>query len=251
MLRRALAVPSARRAARAHFSSGGRSPLKLPHRLAPEALVSQWLNNPHLVEPSCSAGIVSAAQSWWRRWMLFLSLRTLPGLDLPDFLDGARLAYGTVSRLMYRRDWAALDEGLVHPKCREAMQQAMEVLAGEGRRVVGEEAEGAIRVQSAVLHRVNTVDEGAAAAAAAQRAPLCHLDVKFEVQETFSIMDFHENAPVEPFDGRPRLQQSIWRFEGRVPPPECDAAPEREREDLQQEWRVYSIIATSTQIEPT
>jgi len=71
--------------------------------------VTGWLDDPELVEPSLSL---------WRRTELYLSLRMLHGLDLPDFLRGARVAYPVVTTAMYRRDWEAL-QSLVAPNCLE------------------------------------------------------------------------------------------------------------------------------------
>ena len=64
------------------------------------------------------------------------------GLDLPDFLQGSRLAYAAVTRLMYSRDWDAL-EPLVSPAMLNAMQQTMEEEPFDVRRVEGCEEEEA------------------------------------------------------------------------------------------------------------
>lgn len=212
--------------------------------LVPIETVGRWVNDPSLVDPVAD-GFVAASQSIYRRGLLALMLRSLPGLDLPDFLEGARHAYGVTTRHMYRKNWDEL-EPMVAPGCLVAMQEAMEQLtAGDDpSRVVGEDEEGAITVKRAVLHQINIVDIERTEAASLRLphrtasdddfAPvLCHLDVRFEAEESFRIMECQGNNAVEPFDGRVRNQQSIWRFEGSV-------APEDDEHD--QGWRVFALV---------
>eukprot|EP00962_Isochrysis_galbana_P055911 scaffold27723_cov101-Isochrysis_galbana.AAC.1 len=94
--------------------------------LAPAAVVAAWMGDPTLV---------SARLSVWRRTELYLALRMLPGLDLPEFLRGARGAYPVVCSLMYARDWEAL-QPLVSPRCLEAMRGAMDTMGDNAQRVV-------------------------------------------------------------------------------------------------------------------
>ena len=85
----------------------------------------------------------------------------------------------------------------------------------------------AIDVQSSVLRRVQLLheDDGNVPAGAA-----CHIDVHFTAEESFQIFDFHTNESIAPFDGRPRVQQSTWRFEGVVTPEQTE------------NFKLYSIV---------
>ena len=180
------------------------------------------MNDPTLVEPSL--GMYSSLEMW-------MMLRNLRGLEVPDFLEGCRHAYSTVSWLMYRREWDHLSE-LVAPHCLEAMQSTMEEIGDRGQRIEIEPED--ITVRSALLSRVRLLETPA------DQQPggvPCHLDVRFVVQETYRIFDFHSNELVPPFDGSPRVQESNWRFEGSVSDPEADQASEQEVG-----WKLYGIV---------
>ena len=75
--------------------------------------------------------------------------------------------------------------------------------------------EGSISVQSAVLRQVLIMaDEDEIAP-----AKRCHLDVHLVSTERWQMFDFHTNEALPPYDGRERVQESTWRFEGIVAPP--------------------------------
>ena len=145
---------------------------------------------------------------------LWLMLRATRGLDLPDFLLGSRLAYAAVSRLMYTQDWEAL-RPLVSDQMLHAMQGTMDDITGAGRRVV--DIDGSITVHSAVLRQILHLNEEPAPGAVK-----CHLDVHITSHESWRMFDYHSNEALEPFDGRVRVQESTWRFEGVVLDPEFD-----------------------------
>jgi hypothetical protein len=191
-------------------------------RLAPSDKVTRWVQDPTLVSPD---GLFGTARMW-------VMLRVIPGFDLPDFLMGTRLAYGTATRLMYARDWVAL-EPLVSKELHSAMQETMDIFGAEGRRVMLPDAEDAIDVKSAVLRRV-AVLEGEEDAAGRR----CHMDVLITSHEKWSLYDYNEKAAIPPFDGRMNVQEATWRFEGTVAPPE-DADGDSQGE---QSWIIHSIV---------
>lgn len=193
-----------------------------PSRLAPNELVTAWMDDPSLVSPSLSL---------WRRSELFLSLRLLPGLNLKEFLRGAAVAYPVVCSAMYTRDWDALAP-LVAPRCLEAMQEAMDGMAEVGQRVSLAPDGSDLTVLSATLARaqvLQTSDEVPQGS--------CLLHVKYTVRETYSIIDCHSNAPMPPFDGSVREQESTWVFEGIVRP-----EGEGDREEEEPDWKVHGIV---------
>ena len=96
---------------RALCSGASKSP-----ELADANLVESWLDD---------SSVVCDQLGFFSRLLLRTTLRTLPGLDLPDFLEGTKIAYPTVTRLMYSRDWTSL-EPLVSQKMLDAMKQTME-----------------------------------------------------------------------------------------------------------------------------
>ena len=203
------------------------------HRLANVDVVNAWMQDASLVDPQL--GIFRRAELW-------VMLRALPGLDLPDFLHGARQAYITVTRLMYRAQWAELAP-LTTSNCLIAMKEVMGEVAGAGRRIEGEIEEGSVSVDRAMLHRAQILESEPR-----PHVPLkVHLDVRYDATERFRIFDFHEKSPIAPFDGRPRQQVSTWRFEGTVTPPPPtggeagdghDSAEFAEPED----WRVVGPV---------
>ena len=114
---------------------------------------------------------------------------------------------------------------LVAPRCLEAMKEAMEEFSGAARRVLDGDKEESIVVMSCALARAQLL------AGDGVVAGTCHLDVRITARESFVIFDYHTNEAVEPFDGRERIQESIWRFEGVVSPEVEDPA-----------WRLYAIV---------
>ena len=173
-----------------------------------------------------AGGMIGSAKMW-------VMLRALPGLDLPDFLDGASMAYGTVTRLMYSQDWDAL-EPLVSPDMMKAMQATMDDMGADGRRVIDIEDEDAIEVKSARLRQVLFMEDPESEALDRQR---CHLDVHIVSSERWRLMDYHSNQAMEPFDGRVNEQESTWRFEGVV------GAASADGEDLEGSgWTVHAIV---------
>lgn len=191
--------------------------------------------------------------SYARMWVM---LKSLPGLDLPDFLQGAALAYGTVTRLMYAQDWEAL-RPLVSTEMLKAMQSTMDELSGDGRRVIDLDNEESIVVHRAVLRQVLILEgpEGADGSVqassdrpAAPAAQQCHLDVFIVSHEKWQMMDYHSNDTLEPYDGRVRVQQSTWRFEGLVVPPastEGDVEQEVPQANANTDsvgWTVHAIV---------
>ena len=65
--------------------------------------------------------------------------------------------------------------------------------------------------------------------------------------EKWQLMDYHTNKTVEPYDGRVRVQESTWRFEGVIAPPPADgeessdaAATDTSRQE--EGWTVYAIV---------
>lgn len=186
--------------------------------LADTKIVDGWMADERLVD---------GGLGFLRRLELWAALRLLPGLDLPDFLEGTRFAYSAVTRLMYRRDFEGLAP-LVLPACLTAMEEAMDEFGGAAHRVVDEEADDAISVRHAVLHRAFLLQPESGP----DEPKRCHLDVRFSVSERFRILDMRTNEPVPPFDGRERVQESTWRFEG----------PVTAAEDESDGWRVHSIV---------
>lgn len=186
-----------------------------------------------------AGGLLATAKMW-------LMLRALPGLDLPNFLEGSRVAYTTVSTLMYAQDWEALDP-LVSPAMMTAMQQTMEELSGDGRRVMGLDDEDAIAVHRAVLREVLILeDEDESVPNGTTRR--CHLDVLFVSHEKWQMWDYHTNEALAPFDGSVRVQETTWRFEGVVAPtvegeePAGRESGTAEDENEEQGWTVHAIV---------
>ena len=173
---------------------------------------------------------------------MWTMLKLLPGLDLPDFLMGSRFAYGSVTRLMYTQDWESL-EPLVSEQMLKAMQETMEEITGGGRRVIEVETADAITVEKAVLRQVLIMSDDSESS-----VRRCHLDVHIVSHEKWQLMDYHTNKTVEPYDGRVRVQESTWRFEGVIAPPPADgeessdaAATDTSRQ-VELGWTVYAIV---------
>ena len=194
-------------------------------KLASSEVVTAWMDDPALVDSSL-----------WphRRVELWMQLRMLKGLDLPDFLEGTKMAYVVIQQLMYERDWDGLAP-LVSENCLTAMQETMEAMASAAQRVQFEE--GSVQVQSSVLRSASVLEPG-------DDVPVgtCHLDVVVTADESFQIFNYHTNEPMPPFDGQTRSQTSTWRFEGVVTPnwevAEGDAADEATQAD----WKLHAIV---------
>ena len=164
------------------------------------------MNNSELVNPQGLFG-------WSRMWLMLRMVG--PGFDLPEFLAGTKVAYVAVTRLMYERQWDAL-RPLVSAPMLKAMQATMEEIANERRRVVDVDLDDSIEVQSAVLRQVLILKDESDLPEGFRR---CHLDVRITSRETWRMFDYNENEALEPFDGRARLQESTWRFEGVLASP--------------------------------
>lgn len=165
-LRRAIGTLAPARIGRCRCYAAQRA----PPELAPAELIDSWMADSRLVSDSLG---------FFGRMEMHFTLRTLPGLDLPDFLQGSRLAYAAVTRLMYSRDWDAL-EPLVSPAMLNAMQQTMEEEPFDVRRVEGCEEEGSIVVTQATLQRVQLLTPPTDDAWAPRK---CHLDVSISSLE--------------------------------------------------------------------
>ena len=186
--------------------------------LATTAQIHSWINDPKLVDQNL--GVYRAFEMW-------LMLRMLRGLELPEFLEGCSHAYTTVSWLMYEREWEALSE-LVSPGCLAAMQSTMDEFLSERRRIeISQEQD--IQLNSVLLSRARVLE-----APDDHPGVACHLDVKFIALESFQIFDYETNEAVPYFD-QPRTQESTWRFEGTVSNVEGDNAPETS-------WKLFAIV---------
>ena len=87
-------------------------------RMNDNRTINGWMADEHLVLPRSVVGFYIRGEMW-------LGLKMLPGLDVPEFLEGAKMAYDTVTRGMYARDWDGL-RPLVSKRMFEAMNGAME-----------------------------------------------------------------------------------------------------------------------------
>jgi len=223
-------VHSAHLTARAPLLSRARSRCSQPEDegLVPAELVNGWMQDEKLVDASL-----------WphRRLEMWLQLRTLDGLDLPSFLQGSAHAYVVVQTLMYEREWDALAP-LVSPNCLVAMQETMEHMGSVAQRVQMDE--GDIVVRSNVLRKVvvlqpgDSVPQGDGTEVHVPRGS-CQLDVHFSADESFRIFNYHTNELMPPFDGGTRAQESTWRFEGVVVPPDGEAGE-------MTDWRLHAIV---------
>jgi len=184
--------------------------------LIPAETVPEWMEEEaQLVDPNLNP---------FRRAELYMNLRILHGLNLPDFMTGCAHAYDVVTLGMYSRDWTRL-QPLVSKNCLEAMEGAMETFGDAGQRIQAEEAD--FKLLSCRLHKAQVlmpsddVPRGS-----------CELSVHFLSEETFKIFDFHTNELVPPFDGRARQQESTWVFSGVVSADDEQTRP----------WQVERIV---------
>ena len=190
-------------------------------------LIGTWMNDPELVD---QVGWGRQQIGFMRRMEMYTMLHLMPGFDLPEFLDGTRFAYGAVTRLMYARDWEAL-EPLVSPACLDAMVATMHDIADGGRRIVEADADDAIQIESATLHRVLLLDDPTFETGMPRKV---HIDVRFMSTERWIMHDYHENEPVKPFDGSPFEQNTVMRWEGEVVPPGSSAEARN--------WKLYGLV---------
>eukprot|EP00966_Prymnesium_polylepis_P153141 3537634-Prymnesium_polylepis.1 len=193
-------------------------------------LIGRWMADPTLVDPVSFdfADLISPQ----RCFEVYTKLHLLHGFDLPEFLAGARVGYCAVTQFMFERDWEALAP-LVRPECLEVMRSAMDGIANDGRRVVDADADGAIAVYSATLSSVSILDDEAGTCGrrfSMNGVRRVHLDVWFVAQERWRLHDFHENAAVQPFDGKPFERTTLMRWEG-----------ETSLSDETRQWRLYGL----------
>ena len=174
--------------------------------------------DPSLVDP---VGWGKGQIGVMRRIQMYTMLHLMPGFDLPDFLEGARMGYPAVIRMMYAREWDEL-ESLVAPACLDAMVRTMDDIAGDRRRIVEFEDTDAIEIQSATLNQVLLLDDPTFQTGDARKV---HLDVRYVSTERWMMHDYNENAPIKPFDGTPFEQTTTLRWEGEVVPPGSDVEP--------------------------
>lgn len=144
---------------------------------------------------------------------MYTMLHLLPGFCLPDFLEGTRVAYESVMRLMYARDWEAL-KPLVAPECLSGLTETMDGIAGDTRRILNADAADAIEIQSATLNRVCLLEHGGSLKLDVPRQ--VHLDVRFVTTERWLLHDYRENTQIKPYDGTPFRQEAIMRWDGEV-----------------------------------
>ena len=190
--------------------------------------INGWMADEHLVLPRSVVGFYIRGEMW-------LGLKMLPGLDVPEFLEGAKMAYDTVTRGMYARDWDGL-RPLVSKRMFEAMKGAMEQYGDDAKRIEGFEADDAIEVTAARLARVRLFNDMDSPWAPRR----CHIDVHFSTLESWKIWDYRDNAHVEPFDGQRRVQEYTWRFEGSVMPPRMT-----EEEALAKDLSTYDLLSVT------
>lgn len=189
------------------------------------AVHSRWMADPTLIDP---VGWGANQIGVMRRIEMYTMMHLLPGFELREFLAGTRMAYSAVTRLMYARDWEAL-ESLVSPGCLDAMVSTMEDLAGDRRRIVDADDDEAINITSATLCRVLLIDDPEHSEGDPRKV---HLDVRFVSTERWVMHDYNENAPIKPFDGSPFEQTSVMRWEGEVAKGDTETRP----------WRLFAVV---------
>ena len=197
-------------------------------------IIGRWMDDASLVDP---LGWGKGQIGVMRRMEMYTMLHLLPGFDLPEFLAGTRMAYGAVIRLMYSRDWDAL-ETLVAPACLEAMVATMDDIASDRRRIVEFEDQDAVEIHSASLNRVLLLDDPTFEVGGPRKV---HIDVRFTSTERWVMHDYNDNAPIKPFDGTPFEQTSTMRWEGEVvPPARAGADPDEIVEP--RPWKLFALV---------
>lgn len=194
------------------------------------AIITRWMNTPELVDQVGGPFAGNDTIGFFRRMEIYTMLHLMPGFDLPEFLAGTRLAYGIVTRLMYAREWEQL-ETLVAPNCLDAMVSTMDDIAGDRRRILEADADDALNIESATLHRVLLLDDPSFVTGDARKV---HLDVRFVSTERWTMHDYNDNELVPPFDGSPFEQRTVMRWEGEVVPPGSDVEARN--------WRLYGLV---------
>jgi hypothetical protein len=191
-------------------------PPKKP-KLAPLKEVTAWMANPEIIDQRIGV---------FERTNLWMNLRLLHGLDLPEFLQGSRHAYSVVHDLLRAADFDAL-EPLMQPKCLETLEGFAPNIAAMPRNT-----DDSITMLSAVLSAAHLLEpcsytpEGTA-----------HLEVKFQALQGVTLHDFRSGAtPL----ALPRLQQSTWTFEGTVRP-EGEQRGGADESDAWDEWQVVDV----------
>jgi len=190
-----------------------------PVVLRPLKEVNKWMDNMHKVDHEISV---------FERTQLWMSLRLLHGLDLDDFLLGSRHAYTVVSQLLQDGQWDALAP-LVQPTCLDAMRD----LGGGGLPTDGDES---ISIVSAVLSSAHLLEPCERTGVLPGTA---HLDVKFTALQGVTLHDLQHGATSLAM--APRLQESMWTFEGvvRADGDDDDAAAGWQVRDIS--WQVWEV----------
>lgn len=205
---------------------GSGLPAPATARLAPVSKVNQWMADESLVDPQLGL---------WGRTQLWCALRVLAGLDVEDFLQGARVAHTVVLARMYQRDFEPL-EPVVSPRVLDALKSTMETIGAEGRRIEWED--GCVRVLSCRLRSAEVLkspddarmcrrgegskletDSETDSETDAETTLSCHLHVHIVTEESWRMVDYSGSARGEvipAFDGTPRRQSSTWVFAGSI-----------------------------------
>ena len=220
-LRRAVSSPAIGCRARTRGLAGS-------SQLASTDLINSWFDDDRQLV---------ADLNFYRRGELWTMLRLLPGFDLPDFLEGCKVAYPAVTTLMYTRQFDELAT-LTSPACCEAMRATIEGMADDGHRTQLPSDGVLAEVLSARLRSVQLLqsDDGDTPPGA------CHVWVDFEAEERLTIYDYHTHEPIPPFDGSVRVQTSTWVFSGVVNPgDEEGAAGASDHRSAGEGWRVHTI----------
>ena len=190
--------------------------------LAPAEEVNKWMDDTFLVDQSL--GYVDRTSLW-------MSLRLLRGLEVPDFLLGSRHAYQVVQQLAAGRQWDDL-EHLLHPAALASLQDSVDGRRAPCAAAVQMAAPDNISIRAAVLSRAEVLEP-----AEGSGTGTCHLFVRFEALQGFTMHDLLHGEGSAFADEPPRLQESTWTFEGRM---SDDAAEEQWRvRDIQ--WRVWEV----------
>jgi hypothetical protein len=216
--------------------AGGASPPPPPPPPPPAALAAT--HSFDAIRSFWARGLLDDELSLPGKAMLSVDLAFVLAFDLPAFLEGSRGAYVAVSRCLYERRFAEL-EALVSAKCLAAMEQAMRDFGGSALRVTtGDAFDDTVQVRTAVLHHVRVLgapsdaarDEGGEGEPPAAGQQWLRLDVRYEVDESFELLDEATGTQTTRLAGGVRRQRSVWSFESPL-----NAAAEPSR------WKVVAI----------